>query len=130
MIMNIEHVALNVGDPVAMAGWYGTHLGMRVLRRLDAAPFTHFLADESGRVVLELYHHTKAAVPDYRALDPLVLHVAFTADDVATERRRLLDAGATPAGDVITTPAGAVMTFVRDPWGVTVQLVKRQRPLC
>jgi glyoxylase I family protein len=127
--MNIEHVALNVPEPVAMAAWYGTHLGLRVLRRLDASPHTHFLSDAAGRVVLELYHHPKATVPDYRSLDPLVLHVAFTADDVAAERQRLLDAGAAPAGELVTTDAGDVMTFVRDPWGVTVQLVKRNRPL-
>lgn len=127
--MNIEHIALNVPDPVGMAEWYGRHLGMRVLRRLEQAPFTHFLADESGRVVLELYHHARAAVPDYPSLDPLVLHIAFQADDVELERQRLLDAGATPTGDVVTTDAGDVMTFVRDPWGVVVQLVKRRRPL-
>jgi hypothetical protein len=41
----------------------------------------------------------------------------------------LLDAGATPAGEIVTTPTGDVMTFVRDPWGLTVQLVKRAKPL-
>src|SRR5687767_11498737 len=84
-IMNIEHAALNVPDAVAMAAWYVQHLGMRVLRKQEQAPFTHFIADESGRVVLELYQHTKAAVPDYRTLDPLSLHIAFTAADVAKE---------------------------------------------
>lgn len=112
-----------------MAAWYGQHLSMRVLRKLDSAPFTHFIVDESGRVVLELYCHTKAAMPDYKALDPLSLHIAFNADDVAAERQRLLAAGATPAGDIVTTDAGDVMTFVRDPWNVTVQLVKRVKPM-
>ncbi len=127
--MNIEHMALNVPDPVRMAAWYVQHLGMRVLRKQDQAPFTHFLADGSGRVVLELYHHVRAVVPDYAKLDPLSLHIAFQAADVAQERQSLLDAGATPAGDIVTTETGDVMTFVRDPWSVTVQLVKRARPL-
>jgi len=127
--MNIEHVAYNVADPVKMAAWYVEHLGLRVLRKQDHAPFTHFIADQAGRVVLELYGHTKAALPDYAKLDPLSLHIAFTADDVAKERQRLLDAGATSAGDVVTTDSGDVMTFVRDPWGVTVQLVKRVKPM-
>lgn len=127
--MNIEHMALNVPDPVRMAAWYVAHLGMRVLRKQEQAPFTHFLADESGRVVLELYHHVKAVVPDYAKLDPLSLHIAFLAADVALEKQRLLAAGATPAGDIVTTPTGDVMTFVRDPWSVTVQLVKRAAPL-
>src|SRR5687768_7811457 len=100
--MEIEHLALNVPDPVGMAQWYGQYLGMRVLRKLDQGPRTHFIADGAGRVVLELYHQAKAPVPDYFALDPMVLHVAFKADDVARERQRLLDAGATAAGDVVT----------------------------
>lgn len=127
--MHIEHMALNVPDPVKMAAWYVQHLGMRILRKQEQAPFTHFIADESGRVVLELYHHVKAAMPDYAKLDPLSLHIAFTASDVAKERDRLLAAGATPAGDIVTTETGDVMTFVRDPWSVIVQLVKRARPL-
>ena len=127
--MNIEHLALNVPDPVGMAAWYVQHLGMRVVRRQEHTPFTHFLADESGRVVLELYHHLKAVVPDYVKLDPLSLHIAFQAADVAQERQRLLDAGATPAAEIVTTESGDVMTFVRDPWSVTVQLVKRLKPL-
>ena len=55
--------------------------------------------------------------------------IAFKADDVGRERQRLLDAGAKPAGDIVTTETGDVMTFVRDPWHVTVQLVKRSKPL-
>jgi glyoxylase I family protein len=127
--MNIEHIAFNVPDPAAMAAWYVKHLGLCVLRKQEQAPFTHFLADQAGRVVLELYCHTKASLPSYASLDPLSLHIAFTADDVAKERQRLLDAGATPAGDIVSTDSGDVMTFVRDPWQVTVQLVKRVKPM-
>ncbi len=127
--MLIEHVAFNVSDPVAMAQWLVKHLNMRIVRQMTQAPFTHFVADSAGRGVLELYCHSKAAVPDYASLDPLSLHVAFTVTDVAGERERLLAAGATPAGDVITTDTGDVMTFVRSPWGVTIQLVQRVKPL-
>jgi glyoxylase I family protein len=127
--MDIEHVALNVVDPVQMAAWYVEHLDMRVLRKLEQAPFTHFIADASGRVVLELYYHGKATMPNYEALDPLSLHLAFRTDDVAAERQRLLAVGANPAGDIVTTESGDVMTFLRDPWSVTIQLVKRVRPM-
>src|SRR5687767_15896611 len=114
--MHLEHMALNVPDPVAMAAWYVKHLGMRVLRKQEQAPFTHFIADESGRVVLELYHHTKAVIPDYAKLDPLTLHIAFTAGDIAKERERLIAAGEKHATDIVTTDTGDVMTFLRDPW--------------
>jgi glyoxylase I family protein len=127
--MNIEHIALNVPDPVRMAAWYVEHLNLRILRKQEEAPFTHFLADRAGRVVLELYCHTKAVVPNYASFDPLTLHIAFQAGDVGHERQRLLAAGATLVGDIVTTATGDVMTFVRDPWNVTIQLVKRAKPL-
>jgi glyoxylase I family protein len=127
--MDIEHIALNVPDPVRMAAWYVEHLDLSVLRKQEQAPFTHFLADRAGRVVLELYFHAQAAMPNYASFDPLTLHIAFQADDVAQERQRLRGAGATLAGDIVTTQAGNVMAFVRDPWHVTIQLVKRAKPL-
>jgi glyoxylase I family protein len=127
--MNIEHMALNVPDPLAMAGWYTTHMGMRVVRSLPTPPFTHFLADESGKMVLEIYHHTKAAIPDYFSFDPLVLHVAFTTSTVRETRERLIKAGATPAGEIAVTSAGDEMAFLHDPWGVAIQLVHRAHPL-
>src|SRR5947207_298801 len=127
--MNIEHVALNVPDPVAMAEWYTRHLGMRVLRKVSAAPHTHFLTDEAGRSVVEIYHHTKASVPDYASMDPLILHLAFSAPELQSVRERLLAAGATSAGEVVTTPAGDVLAMLRDPWGIALQLVKRAVPL-
>ena len=41
--------------------------------------------------------------------------------------------GGAPAIDglvyITVTPAGDEMVFLRDPWGVAVQLVKRARPL-
>jgi len=127
--MNIEHFALNVSDPIRMADWYMTHLGLRVVRCLGEPPYTRFLADEAGRVVVELYAHRKAPLPDYAALDPLVLHIAFACADVPGTRARLLGVGATAAGDITRTPEGDEMTFLRDPWGVALQLVKRARPL-
>jgi glyoxylase I family protein len=127
--MNIEHVALNVPDPVAIAVWYASHLGMRVLRSMPTSPFTHFLADESGRVVVEIYHHTKAAVPDYFSLDPLVFHLAFTATDVQGALEMLMKAGAIAAGEITVTPTGDEMVFLRDPWGISIQLVRRAQPL-
>jgi catechol 2,3-dioxygenase-like lactoylglutathione lyase family enzyme len=127
--VDIEHFALNVTDPVAAAAWYVRHLGMRVVRSLGEPSYTHFLADGSQRVVVEMYGHTKAPVPDYGAMDTLVFHIAFVTADVRATRERLLAAGASSAGDLTTTPAGGEVTFLRDPWGVPLQLVKRAVPL-
>jgi catechol 2,3-dioxygenase-like lactoylglutathione lyase family enzyme len=51
--MRIEHVAVNVSDPRAMAAWYCAHLGFTVKRQEDTPPYTHFLADGSHLKMLK-----------------------------------------------------------------------------
>lgn len=126
--MKLEHVALQVADPVAMARWYEAHLGMRVVRAGEAPDFARFVADDAGASVLELYAGT-LPVPDYAGMDPALLHVAFAADDVAATRARLIASGAVPVGDVVVTPAGDEFAMLRDPWGLALQLARRARPL-
>ncbi len=127
--MKIEHTAYQVSDPEALAKWYVAHLGLTVKRSQSASPFGYFLADDGDAVMLEFYNNPKARVPDYRAIDPLVLHIAFRTDDVAATRTRLMDAGATPEGDVATNDTGDTVAMLRDPWGISVQLVKRVSPM-
>ena len=72
-VLNVEHVACNVTDPVAMAAWYVEHLGMRVVRRVQTPPYMHFLADANGHTVIEIYTNPTAdPVPDYAAMHPAV----------------------------------------------------------
>jgi len=52
--MKLEHFALNVEDPVAMAEWYCTHLGLRVERQMEDSPFTTFLSDDSDKILIEI----------------------------------------------------------------------------
>lgn len=125
--MKLEHVALNLPDPKA-AAWYTENLGLRVVKANDAAPFEHFLTYDGGSV-LEFYANPAAELPDYAVMSPFTLHLAFTADDIFATHENLLGAGATTAGEMVTTPAGDQIIFLRDPWGVTLQLVSRNVPL-
>src|SRR6185503_19120277 len=109
--------ALQVEDPVAVAQWYEAHLGLRVKRTTGTPTHTHFLADDSGQALVEFYNNARVTTPDYRAMDPLLLHLAFVSDDPAHDRDRLLSAGATLAEDLVTTPAGDRLVMLRDPWG-------------
>lgn len=128
--MKIEHVALNLPDPKAAVAWYMEHLGMVLLRSQDEPPYMHFIADSQGKGVLEVYHNPAAPIPDYVNQDPLVLHIAFAAEeDLSAVRERLLRAGATVAVDLQTTPAGDQLLMLRDPWGVAIQFVRRSTPL-
>jgi catechol 2,3-dioxygenase-like lactoylglutathione lyase family enzyme len=124
--MKIEHAAFNVEDPVAAADWYVKHLGMTLKRAHKDRPWVRFLADDADAVMIELYNHPNAAVPDYRNQNPLILHLAFKVDDLFSTRDRLLAAGATMAtDDIMKTPEGDELMMLRDPWGFPIQLAKR-----
>lgn len=127
--MRLEHLALNVAEPVAMADWYVEHLGMKVVREGPPPVNTRFLSDSSGAILLEIYCNPPDAVPDYASMDPLLLHLAFVADDVEAMRTRLIAGGATPVAAVETTPAGDRLAMLRDPWGLAIQLAKRADPM-
>ena len=127
--MKIEHVAYQVEDPRAFAQWYAEHLGLTIKRVQTEPPFGHFLADDGGTVMVEVYRIPEIPVPDYAGTDPFVLHVAFTATDIAATRERLIRAGATAVGDIASNPAGDQVAMLRDPWGLAVQLVRRATPM-
>ena len=127
--IRLEHVAINVEDPVSMAKWYGHHLGMKVVRNGPPPINMHFISDAGGNMMLEIYNNPPDAVPNYASMDPLLLHIAFMVDDVKGIREKLIAAGATAVGEVTITPAGDELAMLRDPWGVAIQFVKRARPM-
>ena len=127
--VRLEHIGLNVADPIKAAQWYVDNLGMKVLREAPAPANTRFLGDAGGNMMIEIYHNPPEAVPNYAAMDPLLLHVAFMVDDVEALRSRLIAAGATPVGEVTTTPAGDKLAMLRDPWGLAIQFVHRADPM-
>lgn len=127
--MRIEHIAINVEDPLAMAKWYCENLEMKIVRQGPPPVNAHFLSDSGGNVLLEIYHNPPDTVPDYASMDPLLFHIAFVADDIKKICRKLVSAGATIVSDLSTTPAGDEFAIVRDPWGVSIQFIKRAEPM-
>ena len=126
--LRLEHVAFNVSDPAAAAAWYVAHLGMRVARKVEVAPFMHFLADASNSMLIELYANPVAAVPDYPAKHPIELHIAFATGDPDGDRAALVAAGATFV-DESTLADGSRLVMLRDPWGLALQLCQRVSPI-
>ncbi|MES2658428.1 MAG: VOC family protein [Verrucomicrobiota bacterium] len=126
--MKIEHVAFNVADPVAVAAWYGQHLGLKIVRHIPVPTQTHFLADDAGETVIEIYCNPPEEIPDYAAMNPLLFHLAFVSDSPAEDRARLVAAGASEV-DEIQRPDGTRLIMLRDPWGLALQLCKRAEPL-
>jgi uncharacterized glyoxalase superfamily protein PhnB len=112
-----------------MADWYVQHLGCSIKRSAGEPSFVRFVMDGSGAAMVELYHNPSVALPDYRAMDPMMLHVAFVSANPRADRDRLVAAGATVEDPYTSTPAGDELVMLRDPWGVALQLVKRTDPM-
>ena len=122
----LEHPAIDVADPLATAAWWCENLGFTVTMQKDDETHTTFMVDASGRVAIELYRaRTQPKAPDYASMDPLTLHFGFISKDVDADVERLTKAGAVlvkrekrPGFD------GAMM---RDPSGIAIQFVKREK---
>ena len=127
--VKIEHVAWNVENPVEVARWYVEHLGMTIVKGSAEGAAAHFIADDSGAVMLEMYNNPKVDTPDYPGMDPLLLHLAFVCDDVKGGVDRLVSAGAELVGDITVTDAGDELAMLRDPWGFAIQLARRAEPM-
>ena len=127
--MFIEHIGLNVVDPVGAAEWYCKNLGMTIARQSGPPANGRFIADSRGKMMLEFYHNTNAIVMDYRSIPPLTFHVAFHVDDVAAVRAKIISAGGSAEGELSQNEGGDVLAMVRDPWGLTLQLLKRAKPM-
>lgn len=126
--MKIEHFAINVADPVAVADWYEKHLGLEIVRHMEVTPFTHFLADSSGTVMLEIYNNPPDQVLNYAEMNPLLLHLAFVSESPSADKERLIAAGATFVEELYLDD-GSHLIMLRDPWGLAVQLCKRGKPM-
>ena len=127
--IRLEHVAINVENPVGMAKWYCKNLGMKIIRQGPAPVNMRFISDAGGNMMLEIYHNPPDAVPDYASMDPLMLHIAFMVDDMKGTCRKLVAAGATVASEITVTDSGDEIAMLRDPWGVSIQFVKRANPM-
>lgn len=122
--MKIEHFALNVADPRSVADWYVRHLGFAIARTGEAPAFAHFLRDPASGVMLEIYRNPPDRIPDYAAMDPLLLHLAFATEHLEEDLQALLGAGATAVSDQ-SLPDGGRVAMLRDPWGFCIQLCQR-----
>ena len=122
--MKMEHIALNISDPVAMSAWYVKHLGFKVVRSMAAPPYTHFLIESGGAIMIEVYHNPPDQVPLYCRMDPLLLHLAFVSDNPEADKSALLAAGATFVKEDHLAD-GSHLVMMRDPWGLAIQLCKR-----
>jgi len=124
--MKIEHLALNVPDSKAMTDWYRDVLGMPVhVERFDPIHCA-FLGEPP--TLIELYHNPKAPCLPLSDIAPLSLHLALVSEDLAADTARLCEAGAVHL-EGEPDPNGFGLVFLRCPWGLVLQLCRREHPL-
>jgi catechol 2,3-dioxygenase-like lactoylglutathione lyase family enzyme len=127
--VRIEHVAFNVPEPVSSVNWYTKNLGMKIMRKGTPPTYTYFIADSGEHMIMELFHNINFVPLNLPEISFMALHYAFMVKDIETVKEKLLDAGATLAQDISTTPTGDKVLMLRDPWGIPLQFVQRVQPL-
>jgi catechol 2,3-dioxygenase-like lactoylglutathione lyase family enzyme len=128
--MKIEHFGMVVPAPHTMAQWYVDNLGFSIERQAgDNSAGLAFIADSSRQVMVELFARKDLTPLDYASLPPAMVHIAVSSDDPDADIARLQQAGATLVEDNKNSGAADRLAFLRDPWGVVIQLVKRSKPM-
>ncbi len=121
-----EHIGIAVEKPIEMANWYRDTLGFNIkFSAEDEEKGVAFLTDGSDRVMLEL-----GKVPDVLPLTKgmshhLQLHIALKSDDPDKEAEFLVSKGAKFIEKCPIRMPGENLIVLSDPWGNTIQLVKR-----
>jgi glyoxylase I family protein len=128
--MHLEHLGFFVSEPISMGNWYRDNLGLRILKSSgDNEHGSVFLKDDKTGSVLEFGRRKEVPVFDYTSFDPLQVHIAFDCPDPLAAARRLISAGASLVGELPQTNAPVAIMHVKDPWGVTIQLINRVQKL-
>lgn len=122
----IEHIGICVEKPVEMAYWYQEKLGFNIkFFAQDEEKGVAFITDGSDKVMLEL-----GKVPNVLPLagglsHHLQLHIALKSEDPNRDAGYLVSNGATFIEKCPITRPGDNLVVLSDPWGNTIQLVKR-----
>ncbi len=122
--MVFEHFALNVTNVDKVVSWYLENLGLKIADQQNEPPFMTFLADSTGRVIMEVYYRPDEAITNFPENHPLTFHVAFVSENAQNDRLRLEEQGASFFEEVIKED-GSHLIMLRDPWGMPLQLCQR-----
>jgi catechol-2,3-dioxygenase len=122
----IEHIGIAVEKPIEMAKWYNETLGFSIkFSAEDQEKGVAFITDCSGKVMLELGKLPNILPLASRMNHHLQLHIAFKSDDPDYDAKYLISKGATFIEMCPIKQPGENLIVLSDPWGNTIQLVKR-----
>jgi len=122
----IEHIGISVGHPIEMANWYQKVLRFNVkFSAQDEEKGVAFLTDCSDKVMIELGKVPNVLPLTDRTNHHLQLHIALRSEDPDGEAEYLVSMGATFIEKCPIRRPGENLMVLSDPWGNTIQLVRR-----
>ena len=124
-----EHISLNVPDPVAMVKWYINNLGMVVTREGTPPNFNYFIADSGKHFMLELSNNADYVPINLPAVNINSIHLAFMVGNITAVKEKLITQGAMLEKDISTAKSGDRVVTLRDPWGLPIQFLEREKPI-
>jgi hypothetical protein len=123
---DIEHIGISVEKPIEMANWYRDTLGFNIhFCAEDEEKGVAFITDGSDRVMLELGKIPDASPLAGRLNHHLQLHIALRSEDPDRDAQYLVSKGARFIEKCPIKRPGENLIVLSDPWGNTIQLVKR-----
>ncbi len=123
--MKYVHAMIRVRDPQTSLHFYQALLGLKLLRRKDSdkGRFTlYYLASEEGEPEIELTHNWDE---QHYSSGNAFGHLAFRVDDIHATCQRLADGGIA----ILRPPRDGYMAFVKDPSGVSIELLQTGQAL-
>ena len=122
----IEHIGIAVEKPIEMANWYHETLGFNIkFSAQDEEKGVAFLTDCTDKVMLELGKIPNVSPLADRLNHHLQLHIALRSVDPDKDAEYLVSKGAAFIEKCPIKRPGENLIVLSDPWGNTIQLVKR-----
>lgn len=122
----IEHIGISVAEPIEMAKWYQETLGFNIkFLAQDEEKGVAFLTDGRDGVLLE-FGRVPNVMPLIKGISHhLQFHIALISEDPDKEADYLVSKGAKFIEKCPIKRPGENLIVLSDPWGNTIQLVKR-----
>ncbi len=128
--MSIEHIGFCVEKPFDMADWYVRNLNFSILIK-DGTKTDRvvFIEDSKGKTILELYNLPGTEKINFSSIAPLQFLIAIEAENPYEKTLDLEKAGVKIEGESIRNSYKGEKFFIRDPWGLTLQILNRKPKL-
>lgn len=124
--LTLEHVRLNVADAAAAARWYVENADLEILP--GAPTGVVYVADKDRNFMFE-FSEVAGLKTNYADIPVDGFHLAFEGHrTIEAVAEKMLAHGARPEGVIYRNQIGDYVLNVRDPNGLTVQLLHRVHP--